>query len=439
MKGMITEMYEINDLLHRLESGAFDSTFQKLYAKEETAVLRQRARYAEAVRAFAALYGSERQVSLYSAPGRTEIGGNHTDHNNGVVMAAAVNLDVIAVVSQNSENCIRVKSYGFESQDIVDLTLLTPVPKEAGRSASLLRGVAAGIVNAGGKIGGFDAYTTSDVLRGSGLSSSAAFEVLLGTILNGEYNNFAFSAVQIAQISQYAENVFFEKPSGLMDQTASSVGSAITIDFKNPASPVVNEVAFDLAKHGFALCITDTKGSHADLTDEYAAIRSEMESVAAKFGKTVLREVDESAFFDKLPALRGTVSDRALLRAIHFFADCKRAAALAEAVREDRFADFLALIIEGGHSSFEYNQNVSSIKNPPEQGMALGCALSQRVLSGKGAWRLQGGGFAGTIQAFVPQESVHEYVAALEGVFGEGACYVLSVRNYGAVRVTQSL
>ena len=291
----------------------------------------------------------------------------------------------------------------------------------------------------GGKVGGFDAYTTSDVLRGSGLSSSAAFEVVIGEVFNGEFNEERFSMVDIAKISQYAENVFFGKPSGLMDQTACAVGSAITIDFADPTAPIVNKVGFDLTGHGYALCITDTKGSHADLTADYAAIRSEMEQVAEFFGKKVLREVDEEEFIREIPAVRAKTGDRAVLRAMHFFNDCRRAGQLCDAVREDRFEDFLQLILQGGHSSFEFNQNAYSIHSPAEQGVSLGLALSQRILQGRGAWRLQGGGFAGTIQAFVPVDLLDAYKAQLEGVFGEGACYVLSVRNYGAVAVVPGL
>ena len=391
---------------------------------------------------FAEEYGADREVRLYSAPGRTEIGGNHTDHNNGVVMAAAVNLDVVAVVSPNEDNVVRVKSYGFDKIDDVDLSILTPQKSEMEHSAGLIRGVAAGFVEAGGKVGGFDAYTTSDVLRGSGLSSSAAFEVCMGAIFRGEYNDNdmeKFSQVKIAQIGQYAENVFFGKPCGLMDQTACAVGSAITIDFKDPANPVVGTAKFDLATHNFALCISDTKGSHADLTDDYAAIRREMESVAEQFGKPVLREVDEQEFLKAIPSLRSKVGDRAVVRAIHFYNDCRRAADLCAAIRDDRFEEFLQLVIEGGHSSFEFNQNAYSIKNPQEQGVPLALAISQKVLKGRGAWRLQGGGFAGTIQAFVPVDLLEEYRAAIDALFGEGSCHVLSVRNYGAVPVTPNM
>ena len=432
-------MSAVRELIHAIEQGSYDASFRKLYGQDESVWTVQRQRYCDALHQFASLYGADRDVRLYSAPGRTEIGGNHTDHNNGVVMAAAVNLDIIAVVSQNDENIIRVKSAGFERQDIVDLRSLEVIEAEKGRSSALVRGVAAGIVKQGGKVGGFDAYTTSNVLRGSGLSSSAAFEVAMGAILNGEYNHGSFSAVDIAKISQYAENVFFGKPSGLMDQTASSVGSAITIDFKDPQNPIVNEVSFDLEKYGFVLCITDTKGSHADLTDEYAAIRTEMESVAAFFGKKVLREVEEAEFFANIADIRAKIGDRAVLRALHFFADCRRAQDLCNAVQEDRFNDFLHLIIDGGHSSFEYNQNAYCIKQPAQQGVALGVALSQKILDGQGAWRLQGGGFAGTIQAFVPKALLPQYKNTVEAVFGEDACYVLSVRNYGAVAVTENL
>ena len=429
-------------LKKQIQEGVYDAAFSALYGSDPATLAAQRERYSTLVDRFAEEYGADREVRLYSAPGRTEIGGNHTDHNNGVVMAAAVNLDVVAVVSPNEDNVVRVKSYGFEKIDDVDLSILTPQKREMEHSAGLIRGVAAGFVEAGGKVGGFDAYTTSDVLRGSGLSSSAAFEVCMGAIFRGEYNDNdmeKFSQVKIAQIGQYAENVFFGKPCGLMDQTACAVGSAITIDFKDPANPVVGTAKFDLATHNFALCISDTKGSHADLTDDYAAIRREMESVAEQFGKPVLREVDEQEFLKAIPTLRRKVGDRAVVRAIHFYNDCRRAADLCAAIRDDRFEEFLQLVIEGGHSSFEFNQNAYSIKNPQEQGMPLALAISQKVLKGRGAWRLQGGGFAGTIQAFVPRDLLEEYRAAIDALFGEGSCHVLSVRNYGAVPVTPDM
>ena len=430
------------ELKQQIAQGLYDGAFAKLYGSDEQILAAQRARYSALIDHFAAAYGAERTVHLYSAPGRTEIGGNHTDHNNGVVLAGSVNLDIVAVVSPNEDNIVRVKSEGFEKIDDVDLSIRTPQPREAEHSASLIRGVAVGILNDGGKVGGFDACTTSDVLRGSGLSSSAAFEVCIAAVFRGEYNNNdmdKFSQVRIAQIGQYAENVFFGKPCGLMDQTACAVGGVISIDFRDPAHPVVDQTSIDLARHGYVMCISDTKGSHADLTDDYAAIRSEMESVAAFFGKKVLREVKEEDLFANLSAVREKLGDRACLRAIHFFAECRRAAVLYQDVADDRFDDFLSDIIQGGHSSFEYNQNAYSIKHPAQQGVSLGLAVSQRLLTGKGAWRLQGGGFAGTIQAFVPVEMLDEYKSALEAVFGEGSCYVLNVRNYGAVPVTPDM
>lgn len=432
-------MANTTQLIEALQRGDFDKALGRLYSEDANVVAKQRARYIDAVKEFAKRFDSSREVRLYSAPGRTEIGGNHTDHNHGVVMAAAVDLDMVAVVAQNNSTQVNIYSKNFERTDSVDVSCLTVQENEKGSSPSLIRGIAARIVDLGGAVGGFDAYTTSDVLRGSGLSSSAAFEVLVGEIFNAEFNEGRFSAVDNAKIGQYAENVFFDKPCGLMDQTACAVGSAITIDFKDPAAPIVDKITFDIAKHGFYLCITDTKGSHADLTDDYAAIRSEMESVAEFLGKKVLRDVDENEFFAQIAAIREKLGDRAVLRAIHFFADCKRARDLYEAVADNRFDDFLRLIVDGGHSSFEYNQNAYSIKKPQEQGVALGVALSQRVLAERGAWRLQGGGFAGTIQAFVPKDLLEQYRSTLEGVFGEGSCYVLNVRNYGAIQVTQEL
>lgn len=430
------------ELKQQLEQGIYDAALAKLYGAAPETVAAQRARYLNLLEQFGVKFGAQREVRFYSAPGRTEIGGNHTDHNNGVVLAASVNLDIVAVVSPNAENIVRIQSLGFDNISDVDLNDLVPHKSEQERSAALIRGVAAGIAQAGGKVGGFDALTTSNVLRGSGLSSSAAFEVCVGAILRGEYNNNdmqRFDQVKIAQIGQYAENVFFGKPCGLMDQTACAVGGAITIDFKEPGMPVVNQTEFNLAKHNFALCISDTKGSHADLTDDYAAIRREMEGVAAKFGKKVLRDVDEDEFYTAIPKIRKAVGDRAIVRAIHFYNDCRRAAELCEAIRDDRFDDFLRLVIEGGHSSFEFNQNAYSISAPKEQGVPLALAISQRVLNGRGAWRLQGGGFAGTIQAFVPLDLLDEYKASIDAIFGEGSCHVLNVRNYGAVLVSPEM
>lgn len=435
-------MPKTKQLLEQIKSGGFDDTFSKLYANDAGTILKQRERYSNAIHDFEKVFGHDRDVQIYSAPGRTEIGGNHTDHNNGVVMAASVNLDIIAVVSRNNENTIRLKSKGFGRIDTIELDKLNPIEAETSHSASLIRGVAAGVVEVGGKIGGFDAYSTSDVLRGSGLSSSAAFEVVVGAILRGEYNKNkenVLSQVELAKIGQYAENVFFGKPSGLMDQTACAVGGAITIDFRDPKKPVVNKEILDLARHGYALCISDTKGSHADLTPDYAAIRSEMEAVATFFGKKALREVDEEKFYSEMPKIRKKIGDRAIVRSIHFFNDSRRACQLREAVRRDDMDEFLRLINEGGHSSFEYNQNAYSIHRPEQQGISVGLAVSQKILGQRGACRLQGGGFAGTIQAFVPADILEKYCSAINNVFGENSCHVLNIRNYGAIEVTTSL
>ena len=431
-------MKSVSAWKQELSSGAHAARLAALYccAPDETPA--QAARYEAVLNGLDATFGPHAEAGLYSAPGRTEIGGNHTDHNNGVVIAAAVNLDIIAVVAKNDENVVRVISHGFGKIDDVNLRDLTPQPVEAEHSASLIRGVAAGIVKDGGKVGGFDCYTTSDVLGGSGLSSSAAFEVCMGAIFRGEYNDNdmkRFDQVKNAMISQYAENVFFGKPCGLMDQTACAVGKVITIDFKEVGHPVVREVPFDLAAKGFALCISDTKGSHADLTDDYAAVRREMESVAEFFGKKVLRDVDEETFLKAIPEVRKVTGDRAVVRAIHFYNDSRRAGEIYEAIKADDFDRFLQLIIEGGHSSFEFNQNAYSIKNPQEQGVPLALAISQKVLNGRGAWRLQGGGFAGTIQAFVPDALVERYCAAMESIFGPGCCYLLCLREQGAMQI----
>ncbi|MEG0115122.1 MAG: galactokinase, partial [Hydrogenoanaerobacterium sp.] len=303
------------------------------------------------------------------------------------------------------------------------------------KAASLIRGTAARFLQKGYKLGGFDAYTTSDVLRGSGLSSSAAFEVLVGTMLNHSYNDGKISAVEIAQIGQYAENFYFGKPSGLMDQTASSVGGFVAIDFKDPENPIVEKVDYDFAKSGYTLCIVDTGGNHADLTCEYAAIPEEMKNVAAFFGKSVLRDVDTQAFYDKLPELRHETGDRAVLRAIHFFAENEKAKKEADALKAGDFNKFKKIVIASGESSFNCLQNVFTTQNVDEQGLSLALALTKKMLSARGAWRVHGGGFAGTIQAFVPNDMLADYKYYIEKVFGYGNCHVLSIRPVGGIKV----
>lgn len=417
-----------------LAGGAYAETFAYLYPGEDAPAF-QAQRYANAVDQFSSIFQASREVELFSAPGRTEIGGNHTDHQHGRVLAAGVNLDVIAAASKNDENIIRIKSEGYP-MDTIELSVLEPVASENNHAAALIRGVAARMKMLGYNIGGFDAYTTSNVLKGSGLSSSAAFEVLVGTILNHFYNNGIIDAVKIAQIGQYAENQFFGKPCGLMDQTASSVGGFVTIDFQDTEHPVVEKVEFDFAHSGYTLCIVDTGGNHADLTPDYASIPQEMRSVAAEFGKEILRDVDEKEFRRSVGALRAKgISDRAILRAIHFFADNERVVSQVAALRDDNFDEFKRLIVESGRSSYMYLQNVFSCINPAEQGIALALALTESMLEGKGAWRVHGGGFAGTMQAFVPLELLEDYKAMIEAAMGEGKCHVLSIRPVGGIKV----
>ena len=420
------------ELKSRLAGGEFDAALARIYKKEDIDC--QKERYAGVVSRFEALFGADRDIEIYSAPGRTEVGGNHTDHNHGKVLAAGVNLDAVAVVSANAENIVRVKSEGYKI-DAVDLDNLGVMPDERGKSESLIRGVCAAFKNRGYNIGGFDAATVSDVLSGSGLSSSAAFEVLIGTILNYVYNEGKISPVEIAQIAQFAENEYFGKPCGLMDQMACSVGGFVQIDFNDPAAPVINKVDFDFASCNHALCIVDTGGNHADLTDEYAAVRGEMEAVAAKFGKSVLREVDTAEFEKNIPLIRESAGDRAVLRAMHFFNENRRVDLLGAALRAGDFEAFKELIVESGYSSYMYNQNVYTCKAPADQPVSVALAICQDILKGKGAWRVHGGGFAGTIQAFVPADLLGEFRSRICAVFGEKSCYVLNIRPEGGVKV----
>ena len=425
-------MIKTNDLKVKLAGAEYDAALAKNYKKED--IEAQKARYVRIAENFEELYGADREVSVFSAPGRTEVCGNHTDHNHGMVLAASVNLDAVAVAGKNDENIVRVKSEGYK-MDVVDISDLGVMPAERGRSASLVRGVCAGFKNRGYEIGGFDAATASDVLSGSGLSSSAAFEVLLGTMLNHLYNDGKISPVEIAQIAQFAENEYFGKPCGLMDQMACSVGGFVMIDFKDPAVPVINKLDFDFGACGHALCIVDTGGNHADLTDEYAAVRCEMENVASKFGKAVLRDVDRAEFEKNISVVRDSAGDRAVLRAMHFYNENDRVAKQAEALGGGDFEAFKALVIESGASSYMYNQNVYTCAAPSCQPVSIALAMCQDILKGKGAWRVHGGGFAGTIQAFVPMDLLDEFKTKICAVFGEKSCYVLNIRPEGGIKV----
>lgn len=409
-----------------------DALFKKLYpGRNRNAV---RARYSDAIDAFASLYGETDSLSVFSVAGRSEICGNHTDHNNGKVLAASIDLDIIAVAAQTKNGVIRIKSAGFP-EDVVDTGALSPVEAEKGRSSALIRGVCDGFRRRGHAIGGFSAYTTSDILGGSGLSSSAAFEDMVGTILNTFYNGGAVDYIELSQISQYAENVHFGKPCGLMDQIACAAGGFVYIDFEDPAAPKASRVAFDLAGHGYALCIVNTGGSHANLTDDYAAVPAEMKAVASFFGKSALRGISEEELLQNAVSLRKKTGDRAILRALHFFHENERVDRLMTALKAGDLSGFLSIIKESGRSSAELLQNYYSPKAPEQQGISLACAIASELLGSEGAWRVHGGGFAGTMQAFVPYARLAAFRSRMETVFGKGAVTELSVRALGAVPV----
>ena len=382
---------------------------------------------------FAAAFGGA-PARYFSAPGRTEIGGNHTDHQRGRVLAAAVNLDTVAAVRENGTDMIRILSAGYPRCEI-NVKELTPQEQEINSTPALIRGVAARFAQLGCEVKGFDAYCESTVLPGSGLSSSAAYEVLIGTIINHLFFDGRVSQAEVAQIGQYAENVFFGKPCGPMDQTASAVGNLVTIDFFEKDHPEIKPVAFDFSSCGHALCIVDSGADHADLTDEYAAIPGEIKTVAACFGKDVLTQIEEKEFFAAIPALRETCGDRAVLRAVHFYQENARVPKQVAALERGDFDTFLKLVKESGYSSYMYLQNVIPAGYKAHQDVALALAMCEHFLAGKGAYRVHGGGFAGTVQAFVPFEILDAFCAGVDGVLGAGACHVLSIRPQGGVEM----
>lgn len=411
---------------------AMEIGYHELYGTEAAG---QKERYDAIREGFAQVFGSSEGCEWFSAPGRTEIGGNHTDHNHGHVLTAAVNLDIVGLARKNGTAEISLKSREYDKIDRVSLEDLSP-RTEASGSQALIRGICAKCRELGYQVGGFDCYTMTRVLKGSGLSSSAAFEILVVTIINNLFNDGKIDPVTAAIIAQYAENVYFGKPSGLLDQMASSVAGFTSIDFKDPANPVIEKVDFDFASCGHALCVVDTGGNHANLTDEYAAIPAEMKKVAGFFGREFLRDVEEKEFYERLGEVRKIAGDRAVLRAMHFFDDDRLAVEEAEALRVGDFDSFKKMIRSSGRSSLGRLQNVFASVAPAEQGITLALALTEKVLGEDGAFRVHGGGFAGTIQAFVPLERLEEYRSALEGVFGKGSCHVLSVRPFGGVKVT---
>ncbi len=422
---------KINECLKRISNGCLDSLFAELYTSENVDF--QKKRYINAVEKFSELYPERDDIHIYSASGRTEITGNHTDHQHGCVIAGAVNLDTIGIASFHNENTVRIQSEGYDEISVALNDL--GIHENKNNSSEIVRGICAKFSGMGVKINGFDMYTTSDVLSGSGISSSASFETLVATAINCFYNNGQADAVEIAKIGQFAENVYFGKKSGLMDQLVCSVGGFVFIDFKDIENPYIEKVNADLSETGYKLIITDTKGSHSDLTDDYVTVRSEMESVAKYFGKNVLREVDEKIFWESIPDIRKKISDRSVLRAVHFFDDSRRAEEEKNALSENRFEDFIRLVNDSGNSSMNLLQNLYSCKNPCEQAIPLAVMAGKRILGGRGAVRVHGGGFAGTVQAFVPCELVNSYITEMNIIFGDNSCSVLTIRPVGSIEI----
>ncbi len=425
-------MSHTSTIIKELNNNIYDGVLTDIYV-DKALISYQKKRYLEALQSYIQCFG-EGEVHIFSAPGRSEIGGNHTDHQHGQVLAAGINLDAIAIACQTDDGMIRMKSDGYDLLTI-DTASIAYIEAEHETTAALVKGVASGMERRGHKIGGFQAYITSDVPIGAGLSSSAAFEVLIGTILSGFYNNMGISPIEIAMISQYAENVFFGKPCGLMDQMACSVGSLVHIDFKDPEQPKVEKIAFDLNKAGYSLCITDTRGSHADLTADYAAVPAEMKAVAEYFGKDVLIEIPESDVLENISVLRKKLGDRAVLRALHFFEENKRVMAEVNALKANDIPALLNAVRASGASSFQYLQNVYTVTDITSQNLSLALAVSDISLQENGVSRIHGGGFAGTIQAFVRNDTIQSYRSAMDHVFGADACKILQIRKYGGMQI----
>lgn len=421
------------ELIKNIENGSLDTVFTKLYGAETEM---QKARYVRTIKNFEENYGVDRDVSLFSVPGRSEISGNHTDHNHGCVIAAAINLDIIAVAAKNDDGLVRLRSEGYSEDRMTVDECVTPNSDYFYKSRALIAGMVQGFVNYGHKTGGFDAFTTNNVHKGSGLSSSAAFEAMVGNIINHFYNDGSVDNAEVARIAQFSENVYFGKPCGLMDQTACAVGGFVAIDFKDPKAPVITPLDFDMSAAGYSLCITNTKGNHSDLNDEYAAIPAEMKAVAAHFGKETLRDVTKEEIVANIPDIRAKTGDRAVLRALHFVNENKRVLMQTDALKAGDLDTFFKGVKASGDSSFKYLQNIFAVKDVREQGLSLALCISDDILgTKKGAYRVHGGGFAGTIQAFVAHEDVTEYKSAMDAIFGEGSCVVMSIRPEGAIKV----
>ena len=416
----------ISEVKQKIENGGYDAQFSMLYTDINVA----RERYINALSEFSKLYGDRSNIRIFSAPGRTEVGGNHTDHQHGRVLAGSVDLDVIAIVSESANNTVNIKSAGYP-MDTIDCNDLEIVENEKGKAAALIRGVLAAFKDNGYNVGGFDAYTTSNVLKGSGLSSSAAFEVLVSNIVNGIFNENKADAVTIAKYSQFAEREYFGKPCGLLDQMASSVGGFTYADFNDPENPEIEKIDVDIQKSGYTLCVVDTGGNHANLTQDYADITVECKAVSNALSVEFLRDADESKFYENMMEIRKQCGDRAVLRAFHFFNENSRVLEQKVALLSKDFEAFFKMVNASGDSSYDYLQNLYSTSAVNEQGLSLAIALTRKFLNGKGACRVHGGGFAGTIQCYVPNEILADYKKSIESVFGKDSCVVLKIRPVG--------
>ncbi|MBQ6928826.1 MAG: galactokinase [Oscillospiraceae bacterium] len=421
-------------LKEKILNGEYTDIFADLYGKnaEES----QKKRYIKAIEQFEDIYGLDKDISIYSAPGRTEICGNHTDHNCGLIVAAAISEDTICVAAKNDENMVKIASEGYDAMQPVNLEKLRATVSDEGTTRGLVKGICAGVIKWGGEFKGLDLYITSEVLQGSGLSSSAAFENAVAAAVNSEYNNGRFTPVELALIGQYAENEYYAKPCGVMDQTTSAVGGTICLDLEDVSNPKVEQLPLDLDSFNLVLYTVDSRASHDDLTEEYASMPKEMKDIAQIFWKDSLRRLDLPTYINHISFLRDMVGDRAVLRGMHFYMECKRVEDLCRAVKNSDKELFLKKITESGHSSYEYLQNAyvsAEVKNQP---MAVALSVAQSFLQDiGGAWRLQGGGFAGAVQCFVPEEKADEFEKYMEIVLGEGCCKKIKLRRQGAVKV----
>ena len=420
----------ITEIKQKIENGAFDKDFTMLYGDVSAA----RARYSAACDSFCGIFPERDGIRLFSAPGRTEVGGNHTDHQHGCVLAGGVNLDVIAIVAPNNDGKVRIKSEGYD-MDVIDIAELEKNEAEHGRASALIRGVLSRFKELGCALSGFNAYTTSNVLKGSGLSSSAAFEVLVGNIVNGMFFENKANEITIAKIGQYAEREYFGKPCGLLDQMASSLGGFTYADFFDPSEPITEKINLDIHSFGYTLCVVDTGGNHANLTQDYADITIECKKISNALGVDFLRDADSDRFYKSIPELRRSCGDRAVLRAFHFFNEQNRVEEQKAALKAGDFESFLRLVNESGNSSYDYLQNLYSNSDVAEQGLPLAIAFTKRFLNGRGACRVHGGGFAGTIQCYIPTEILADYKKMIESVFGCGSCCVLNIRPVGGYEI----